>query len=66
VFESETADYRYRLFVGKEVWAKVVKAMVLETDYDNFKNAVARERPEDTGDLHALHRTWSTMMGLQE
>ena len=22
--------------------------MVLETDYDNFKNVVARERPDDT------------------
>ena len=66
VFESETADYRYRLFVAKAIWAEVVKEMVLETDYDNFKDAVARERPEDTGYLHALHRTWSTMMGLQE
>ena len=40
--------------------------MVLETDYDHFKNVVARERPDDTGYLHALHRTWSTMMGFQD
>jgi hypothetical protein len=29
--------------------ARFVKEMMLEIDYDNFKNAVARERPEDTG-----------------
>jgi len=66
VFESETADYRYRLFVAKAIWAEVVKEMVIETDYDNFKDAVAQTRPEDHAYLEALHRTWVTMAVLQE
>ena len=40
--------------------------MVLEIDYDNFKNAVAQTRPEDFAYLAALHQTWGTMAVLQE
>ncbi len=65
LFESTSADYRYRLFVEKRLWASVVGEIVLETDYDNFKAKVGQSMPEDGAYLSALHSTWATMHRLQ-
>ena len=66
IIVTPRADYRYRLIVPKAVWAKVVAAMVMEVDYDNFKDAAAREQgPDERGYVGALHRVWSVMHALQ-
>ena len=51
-----SADYRYRLFVSKAVWAAVVAELELDADYDNFKNEVAQSMPQGDEYLSALHR----------
>jgi capsular polysaccharide biosynthesis protein len=43
------ADYRYRVFVSKEVFAATVAKRILEIDYNNFKNSV------EDGKLHDLY-----------
>jgi len=59
-------DYAFRLFVDKLVWAEVMKELVLEVDYDNFKGKVARHQgPEDGGYEDSLHKVWSVMHRLQ-
>lgn len=60
------ADYAYRIFVGKLEWVKVLGALVAETDYDNFKTAVARHQ-DASGNAyeHSLHEVWSLMYRLQ-
>ena len=66
VHESAEADYRYRIFVPKKVWAEVMAGLALDCDYDNFKSEVKRYQGE-RGDAYesALHRVWSVMYGLQ-
>lgn len=65
VHESPGTDYRFRVFVDKTVWAEVMKRLVLETDYDNFKSAVGQAMPDERGYQHALHDIWSVTNRLQ-
>jgi hypothetical protein len=65
--ESKSTDYRYRIFVSKVVWSDVMKQLVDELDYDNFKSAVAAHLgPRGRAYEHALHEVWATMHDLQE
>ena len=41
IHESPTADYRYRLVVGKKVYLSVMALMTRSVNYENFKNTVA-------------------------
>lgn len=67
ILESTDADYAYRLFVAKSVWAQVLAGLAEETDYDNFKSAVARYQGEaGAGYERSLHDVWSVMYKLQE
>lgn len=64
--EFPGADYAWRLFVPKSVWAEVVRRLAEDIDYDNFKAATARRQgPEGTAYVEALHVVWRTMLGLQ-
>ncbi len=64
--EFPGADYAWRIFVPKSVWAEVVRRLVEDIDYDNFKAAVARhQRPEGKAYVEALHAVWKTMLDLQ-
>jgi len=65
--ETPRADYRYRIIVPKEAWAGAVAEMIQEQEYTNFKNAAAEAQGETgEGYVHALHRVWSVMHGLQQ
>jgi hypothetical protein len=65
--EFPGSDYAYRLFVDKAIWVEVLADLADETDYDNFKDAVA-------GHLGAagraygrsLHEVWGVMHRLQQ
>jgi len=65
--ESAGSDYAFRFFVEKAVWAQILAKLAEETDYDNFKDAVARHDGQawDQYSL-ALHDVWSVMYRLQE
>ena len=63
--EFPEADYRFRLFVRKTVWAQVVSKLAEETDYDNFKLEVAGH--QDAGAYErSLHDVWAVMRKMQK
>ena len=66
--ESPRADYRYRIIVGKPVWAEVSLELVQEIDYDNFKDKVAETYADNDNMMryeHSLHQVWQVMFSLQ-
>jgi len=64
VMETSHTDYRYRQFVAKDTWRRVVDELVEEMDYDNFKADVARFGGHDA--YHdSLHDVWSVMQTFQ-
>lgn len=59
-------DYAFRIFVAKPVWSEVLAALAEETDYDNFKAAVARHLGKDGMAYEkSLHDVWDVMYRLQ-
>lgn len=64
--ESKNTDYRCRIFVAKETWARIMYALTLDTDYDNFKSATAKAQPKGHDYTQALHSVWSNMYRFQE
>ena len=67
VIEDSTADYRYRVFVGREKVRECVGRMIMgephhpcTIDYPNFKNSV------EDDELHALYaRFWGDHYAYQ-
>lgn len=57
------ADYRWRVFLGRDQWQRVAGLMVADIDYPNFKNAVgARDRKR----AHIYSDVWLAMLQIQE
>lgn len=67
IVDSAGTDYAYRLFIPRTVWAGVISALAEETDYDNFKSAVAHPQGRAGADYEdSLHEVWSVMHKLQK
>jgi hypothetical protein len=64
IHESRTADYRYRMIVGKKVYLSVMAVVTRSVNYDNFKNTVAMTE-DQRSKLEAYHTIWAEMMKLQ-
>jgi hypothetical protein len=65
--EFAGTDYAFRLFVDKPVWSQVLSGLAEETDYDNFKSAVARHQGRAGAAYeHSSHEVWSGMNKLQK
>jgi hypothetical protein len=65
--EFAGTDYAFRIFVDKPVWSQVLSGLAEETDYDNFKSAVARHQGRAGAAYeHSLHEVWSVMNKLQK
>lgn len=62
IIEGGSADYQYRVFIGKDEFAEIVKDKILNTiDYSNFKSSV------DDEDLHEMYnRFWTIHYGYQK
>lgn len=60
IFTDDKADYRYRIFVGKRLWAEIVGELIAELNYDNFKNACPDHDYHD-----ALTNVWVVMHNFQ-
>ncbi len=59
-------DYKYRLIVAKDVWAKIVAELASEQEWSNFKNEATRFGGAGSSDyIHALHEVWGIMNDLQ-
>lgn len=66
VIESPHNDYRFRLFVARETWAVILGKLVLDVDYDNFKNAVgAWQGKQGAPYKDALSSVWGVMYDYQ-
>ncbi len=64
---SVGTDYEFRVFVEKSAWSRVLSELAQETDYDNFKSAVARHQgPAGAAYERSLHDVWSVMRRLQK
>ncbi len=60
-------DYAYRIFVPKPIWCEVLSQLAAETDYDNFKSAVADHQGSKGARYgQALHDVWDVMYRLQK
>jgi hypothetical protein len=64
IHESRSADYRYRLVVGKKVYLSVMALVTRSVDYENFKNKVSMTE-DQMGKLKAYHEIWALMEELQ-
>jgi hypothetical protein len=63
--ESHNTDYAYRIFCEKRTWSEVLSGLAKETDYDNFKSAVAGHRGPGDAYERSLHDVWALMYKLQ-
>lgn len=64
--EFQGTDYAYRIFLPKRVWSEVLAGLGEETDYDNFKSAVAHHQGASGAAYEdSLHDVWSVMYRLQ-
>lgn len=64
---SDANDYRYRIFVAKSVWTKIVDELAEEQNWSNFKGETERFLGRHFDDyVRALHRVWSVMHNLQQ
>ena len=54
-----TSDYKYRVFVSKVDFARIVTERIMNISYDNFKNSVKDDRLHDLyGDFWELHNQY--------
>lgn len=66
-FEIKTthnSDYKYRIFVPKDIWIKISSQMSQEIDYDNFKNKV-HDYLKDNEFYGCLSKIWGIMYNYQ-
>jgi hypothetical protein len=64
VWESATADYRYRLFVPKQVWVQVATELAAEVDYADFKRSLHDCPGKDEYEQRLLE-VWNVMVQSQ-
>jgi hypothetical protein len=63
--ESADADYRFRAFITRSQFNRVMAALADSVDYANFKSAVATDGAADAR-LAAYHKVWHVMQTLQQ
>ncbi|MBT4976495.1 MAG: hypothetical protein HOM86_04055 [Gemmatimonadetes bacterium] len=61
--EDINADYRFRITAEKDDVAYLMARLVVDLDYDNFKNQVAKEQGYDRAACYG--EVWSTLYELQ-
>lgn len=61
-WEDTYSDYRYRLVVRREVFARYMSEAVMDIDYTNVKDSI----DQDSEERHsAMMQVWGAMMTLQ-
>ena len=66
IIVGEGTDYLFRIYVPKEIWAKVIAELANEVDYSNFKSEVGKNFGYKDEYSHSLMTVWSTMYKLQK
>lgn len=64
VWESATADYRYRMIVPKAVWVQAATDLAAEVDYADFKRSVHDFPGKDEYEQRLLE-IWNVMVQSQ-
>jgi len=64
IIENGGADYRWRIIVPREEWQGVVRTLIEEMNYSNFKSAVEDRQGSERHDLYLS--VWAVMLRLQE
>ncbi|MCL5670049.1 MAG: hypothetical protein M1423_01935 [Acidobacteria bacterium] len=64
ILENAGTDYQYRVKVRREVFAEAMKSIVLDIDYSNFKNSVAKKQGHNRA--HVYHDLWSSLWRISE
>tara|TARA_Y100000004_G_C8922322_1_gene415993 strand:- start:6 stop:719 length:714 start_codon:yes stop_codon:yes gene_type:complete len=72
ILEQVGSDYRFRIFMERDMWAFYMFNVNMNIDYSNFKNEAKRFAnitgemdAQDKRYMAALNRIWSVMYGLQ-
>lgn len=60
VEEWPDADYRYRVIVSRFIAMEIIRAMVEEIDYSNFKSKIAKMSDQRVK-LPAYNKIWQTI-----
>lgn len=61
VFENDTSDYRFRIWVDRDRVEEVISDEVRRIDYTNFKDSVGDDELHD-----AYVKVWTAMFNMQE
>lgn len=62
IIRDDAADYLWRLIVPRGAWREVSDWLMLDIDYDNFKNAVKEKNPSRAT---LYMRIWTTLYEIQ-
>lgn len=65
IVELKSADYRYRIEIGREEMLRVLKWLGEAINYPNFKNRIA-DLPDQKDRLSQYHEVWGTMRRIKE
>jgi hypothetical protein len=68
ILNSVGTDYKYRIILPKDEWAKILADLATEQSWSNFKNETSRfARLEKVTNAYvsALHKIWGIMFDLQ-
>lgn len=57
------SDYRHRLWVAPEIWARAVENMAMAIDYDNFKNRVVETQGAERAAIYL--EVWHDLYEIQ-
>ena len=65
IIATQGADYPWRIFCPKSVWAECVRVLVLDMAYDNFKDICTARHGRSSAYVDALHKTWDLFRGME-
>jgi hypothetical protein len=64
IARTDNADYRYRARISHAELAAAAAQMVLDIDYDNFKNTVAKVQGHSRA--HVYGNVWEDLLALNK
>jgi hypothetical protein len=64
IMRTDNADYRYRTLISHAELAAAAAQMVLDIEYDNFKNTVARV--QGLNRAHVYGNVWEDLLVLKK
>jgi hypothetical protein len=64
IVRTDNADYRYRARISHAEFAAAAAQMVLDIEYDNFKNTVAKVQGHNRA--HVYGNVWEDLLVLEK